>query len=221
MTVLCNDRDPVDVTVSGVGKITLRKQCKGYSAFAFLQTNLIIKEEDKISRVRLDWDCLEELGIHFNTSDPLPTIQFKRIASHLDDLKHASYKISELEKEIKEQGWKNHQSKKHQTYSVVIYTLLSLLVIYILYEMYQLYRYLRKRFVLAESRRALTAPLGEVQTSAWFDGSGNTVNINIKTSNESLAVDQEGTPLRDLNQSEEEEARPRRPLRPRTQKSYY
>jgi hypothetical protein len=99
VTVLCNGRDPVDVTLSGVGKITLSKQCKGYSAFALLQPNLIIKaealkEEDKISKVKLDWDCLEELGISFNTSNPLPKIQFKQIASHLDDLKHASYKIS-------------------------------------------------------------------------------------------------------------------------------
>jgi hypothetical protein len=64
VTVLCNDRDPLDVTVTGVGKITLHERCKGYSAFAHLQSSLIIKakalnQEDRISRVRLDWDCLE------------------------------------------------------------------------------------------------------------------------------------------------------------------
>jgi hypothetical protein len=43
--------------------------------------------------------------------------------------------------------------------------------------------------------RALTAPLGEVQTSTRTAGSGNTVNINIKTSNESLSLEQGDIPL--------------------------
>jgi hypothetical protein len=45
--------------------------------------------------------------------------------------------------------------------------------------------------------KALTAPLGEVQISAETRGSGNIVNINIKTSNESSAMNPEAILLRD------------------------
>lgn len=226
VTVLCNDRDPLDITLTGVGKITLRERCKGYSAFALLQSSVIIKakalkQEDKLSRVRLDWDCLEELGIRFNTSNILHKLEFKQIASHLDDLKHANYKISELEKEINEQEWKNHQLKKHHAYSVVVYILISIFAMYTVYKFYQLYKYLRNRLFSSRSTRALTAPLREVQTSAKLDGSGNTVNINIKTSNESISLGQGEVPLQNSSQSIEEDAIPRRSLRPRVSKSYF
>jgi hypothetical protein len=71
VTVLCNDKDPLDVTITGVGKIALSERCKGYSAFAISQLSVLIeakalKLEDKISRVRLDWDYIEVLGIYFS-----------------------------------------------------------------------------------------------------------------------------------------------------------
>jgi hypothetical protein len=69
--------------------------------------------------------------------------------------------------------------------------------------------------------RALTAPLREVQTSRRTDGTGNTVNINIKTSNESLSVGQGDIPLHRARQAIEEEVQPRRSLRPRVSKSYF
>jgi hypothetical protein len=56
--------------------------------------------------------------------------------------------------------------------------------------------------------RALTAPLGEVQTSTRTDGGGNTVIISIKTSNESLSVGQGDIPLYSSHQSIEEDTRP-------------
>jgi hypothetical protein len=129
--VLCNDKEPVDVTLSGVGKFGLNAGCKGYSLVALLQTSVIInakgiKRDDILSQAPLDFDCLEELNFHFNTSSKPVNIDFKQVASHFDDLKHASYKISELEKEIEEQEWKNHQVMKHSTYSAIVYILLSL-----------------------------------------------------------------------------------------------
>jgi hypothetical protein len=62
--------------------------------------------------------------------------------------------------------------------------------------------------------RALTAPLGEVQTSARMDGSGNRININIKTGNESISLGQGDTLLQISNQSMEGDTRPRKSLRP-------
>jgi len=39
--------------------------------------------------------------------------------SYFDDLQCANIKVSELEKKIKEQKWKNHNLEKHNTYSVI------------------------------------------------------------------------------------------------------
>jgi hypothetical protein len=63
---------------------------------------------------------------------------------------------------------------------------------------------------------ALTA-----QTAKRADGSGNTVNINIRTSNESLTVEQGDIPLLSSQHSIDEEGKPRRTLRPRSTKSYF
>jgi hypothetical protein len=105
---MCTNHGPEDVTLTGVGKLSLYTGCKGYTSFAFLQTNVKIKSkdikgEDLISRIPIDIDCLEELGLHSNISIANMKLDFKH------DLKHASYKISELEKEINEQEWRNNQ----------------------------------------------------------------------------------------------------------------
>lgn len=215
VTVLCNEKEPINVILSGVGKFGLNIGCKGYSLVALLQTSVTInakgiKRDDILSQAPLEFDCLEELKFHFNTSSKLASIEFKQVASHLDDLKHASYKISELEKQIEEQEWKNHQITKHSTYSVIVYILLSLSAIY---AVYKLYKYIRGRFTPVRNLKALT----DVQAHAGTQGSGNTVNINIKTSNESLALAQEEIPLQTL----QEENTPRRSLRPRAAKSYF
>jgi hypothetical protein len=63
--------------------------------------------------------------------------------------------------------------------------------------------------------KALTAPTLEASASTGSGGLGNTVNINIKTSNESLVGDPEAIPLRGSVQSLKEETPTRRTLRPR------
>jgi hypothetical protein len=150
----------MDVTLTGVGKISLSIGCKGYSTFALLQTSVTVKAksmkgEDILSQIDLDFDCFKELKIKFNTSNLLTNFEFMHVASHLDHLKHASYKISDLEKEINEQEWKNHQLSKHSTYSVIVYILLSIIITY---AMYKLYRYIRQRFSPIKDLKALTAP---------------------------------------------------------------
>jgi hypothetical protein len=144
VTVLCN-KEPADIALSGVGKFGLNVGCKGYSLVALLQTSVTInakgiKRDDILSQASLDFDCLEELKFHFNLSGKLGNIDFKQVASHLDHLKHASYKISELEKETYEQEWKNHQAIKHSTYSLIVYILL---IVITMYPTYKLYRYLK------------------------------------------------------------------------------
>jgi hypothetical protein len=102
----------------------------------------------------------------------------------------------------------------------MVYILLSKFIIYALYKIYQLYKYLRIRFSPSRSIRAITATLREVHTLTRTDGTGNTVNINIKTSNESLYVGSGDIPLQSSHQSTED-TKPRRSLRPRVGKSYF
>jgi hypothetical protein len=213
--VLCNDKEPVDITLSGVGKFGLNVGCKGCSLVALLQTSVTIsakniQRDDIISQAPLDFDCIEELKIHFNTSSTLGNTEFKQVAFHLDDLKHASSRLSELGKQIEEQEWKNHHILKHSTYSVIVYILLGLLAIYAIYK---LYKYTRGRCTPLRNQKALT----DVHAHAGTQGSGNTVNIYIKTSNESLSVSQEEIPLKTI----QDETTPRRSLRPRAAESYF
>jgi len=37
MTVLCNDRDPVDIPLKGPGKLVIQSTCKGHGKAALLQ----------------------------------------------------------------------------------------------------------------------------------------------------------------------------------------
>jgi hypothetical protein len=107
--------------------------CKGYTSFALLQASTKVKAkgikgEDLLSRIPRDIDCLEELGIHSNISVASINLNFKHVVSHIDGLKHTSYKISELEKEIHEQEWKKHQAIKHTVYSAIVYIIFSIII---------------------------------------------------------------------------------------------
>ncbi|XP_023723395.1 uncharacterized protein LOC111873154 [Cryptotermes secundus] len=127
VTIICTDHGPRDITLTGVGKLSLYTGCKGYTSFAFLQAKVKVKAkgikgEDLLSRIPIDSHCLEGLEFHSNIK-----LHFKHVVSHIDDLKRASYKISKLEKEINEQEWRNHQKLKHSTYSAIVYVLLTIL----------------------------------------------------------------------------------------------
>jgi hypothetical protein len=74
VTVLCNDKDPSDVTLTGVGKTALNPGCMEYSLITLLQTSGLVmakdvKGEDVISRIQVVLDCLEKIRIRFNTSN--------------------------------------------------------------------------------------------------------------------------------------------------------
>ena len=126
---------------------------------------------------------------------------FKHIVSHLDDLRVASRRISDVENMIREQEWKGLHTSSHATYSALVYICLIIIGLYVLYRLYTCFRN-RVRCM-----RAIT------DTAS----SGNVVNIKIHTSNESLAIAQEDVPLRELN-SRSPEAIPRRSNRVRTSK---
>jgi hypothetical protein len=219
MTVLCADQDPVDVFLKGAGRLTLDPTCKGYSKAALLQPVRVIKANssksgnNQLVQVELHSECCEELGTRLNLSNLKLDLSFRETVSHADDLKYAGVKIKDLEKHIQEHEWKTKHSVIHHGYSIVLYVVVSL------FGLYAAYRVLRCMVVKGLCRGAagalrLTYPN---QANPDFTGSGNVVNINIKSSNESLSSTQEAIPLRDSapsgSRAGESEAGPSRRLR--------
>jgi hypothetical protein len=72
VTILCSDKPPVDELVSGIGKLGISNNCKGYGKSALFQTHSILDvgnsdfESDFMTRVHLEYDCCEELNVKFN-----------------------------------------------------------------------------------------------------------------------------------------------------------
>jgi hypothetical protein len=210
ITILRTDRAPTDVTLTGIGKLGIVAGCRGYSKSALLQTHSVSTingtkyESDIISKVNLEYDCYEELGVKFNISSIRSNSNFEHIMSNLDDLQIVSHKVSDIEQMLKDQEWKRSHTVSHDTYSMLVYICLILIV---LYATYKLYKCLKKR-------------VGCVRAIAVTSGSGNVVNIKIHTRNESLAVANEDIPLRELN-SLAVEPKVRRSSRLRTSKSCF
>jgi hypothetical protein len=127
------DKPPVDVIVSGIGKLGISANCKSYGKLALFQTHSILDvdkpgyESDFMSPVHLEYDCCEELNVKFNISTLSLNTSFKHIVSHLDDLKIASHRISDVETMIREQEWKRLHTSSHNTYSALVYICLILI----------------------------------------------------------------------------------------------
>jgi hypothetical protein len=103
---------PVDVALTGMGKLGININCRGYSKSAVLQTHSVVsinssvQAKDLMSIVNFEYECFEELGMKFNLSSIHLTTNSTHIVSHLDALNIASHKISEVECIIVEQEWK-------------------------------------------------------------------------------------------------------------------
>jgi hypothetical protein len=117
--------------------------------------------------------------VKVNISTISVNTSFKHVISHLEDLKIASRRISDVEHMIRQQEWKRLHKSSHNTYSVLVYVCLLLLVLYVLYKLYNCFK--NKDHCV----KAITDA----------NGSGNILNIKIHTSNESLIMAQEDVPL--------------------------
>jgi len=134
-----------------------------------------------MSKVHLEYDCCEELHVKFNISTLNLNTSFKQIVSHLDDLKIASHRISDVETMIREQEWKRRHTFSHNTYSALVCICLLLIGLYVLYKLHNCFK----------------GKVNCVKSLTDSSGSGNVVTIKIHTSNESLAMPQEDVPLRE------------------------
>jgi hypothetical protein len=135
ITILCGDKPPVDVTISGIGKLGIHANCKGFGKSALFQTHSILNlgstgyESNILFRVHLEYDCCKGLAVKVNISTIHVNTSFKHVVSHLDDLKIASHRISDVEHMIREQEWKRLHISSHNTYSALVYVCLLLLVL--------------------------------------------------------------------------------------------
>ena len=74
-TILCMDKPPVDVILSGTGKLGISANCKGYGKSALFQIHSILDvdgpgyESDFMSKVYLEYDCCENLNEKINQYD--------------------------------------------------------------------------------------------------------------------------------------------------------
>jgi hypothetical protein len=139
ITILCHNGNPADVSLKGIGKLQVHPGCKGYDTTAILYGNSNVGnvstqlKGDLISQVPLQYDCCEELGIQVNLSKLTMDLTYRKTVSHLDDLKYASKKVSDLLEEVKDQEWRNNHVIYHDTHSVLLFLIMSFVSIYLLY----------------------------------------------------------------------------------------
>jgi hypothetical protein len=147
-------------------------------------------------------------------------MKLRHIVTHMEDLKFASYKISELEKVAKEKEWKWKHTQYHKTYSALMYISNTAII---LYGLYRLTKVIVKRWRKCTPLRAITATAEHLSLPAEASGNGNVINISIKTSNESLAGNSEMIPLQDVEKGSRRDSTSdiRRSKRVKTSKSYF
>jgi hypothetical protein len=147
-TILCMDGPPVDVIVSGIGKLRISASCKGFGKAALFQTHAIpnmdhsSSESDFISKVNLEYDCCEKFKLKLNISHIHLNTSFRHVVSHLEDLRIGNNKVSNVENIIEERKRKRLHTTSHNTYSALVYTRICL-ILKALYVIYKVYNYLK------------------------------------------------------------------------------
>lgn len=104
LTILCNNNKPTDVLVRGTGKLTFYGKCKGYGTQVFIQSEQIIRinvtTEDIVPALNMQIDCCVINTERKNISELKLHMPLEHVVQHLDDLKVAGHKLSEIEEEI-------------------------------------------------------------------------------------------------------------------------
>jgi len=204
--------DPADIVLKGVGKLQIHMGCKGYGATAILYSSVNVNSTstpvsgDFLSQVTLPYDCCEELSRQINLSTLSIYLAYHKTVSHLDDLKYASRKLSELLEEVKEQERRDSHTMYHDTHSALLFVILSIVFLYLLYK---LYTCMRRRATIWFGKTDEPSKPAEVSYSVGLRDKGGTVNINIRNSNDSLQL------------ADDTPESPKRSLQPRVAKSYF
>jgi len=106
LTVLCSRHLPMDVKLSGSGKLQLNPLCKAYGSR--IVSNLT--NRDIIPPMSLEYDCCGSIDKNFKLNELHLHLPLRSIAGSVDDLKVASHKVEDVERLIFEQEWKMKHS---------------------------------------------------------------------------------------------------------------
>jgi hypothetical protein len=95
VTILCDEKGPVDTVLQGAGKLRINSGCKGFSTSALLQASFTVMSNvslkgDLLKQIPLQYDCCVELNLKFNLSHLSVDVKFKQTLPHFDDL-HCAY----------------------------------------------------------------------------------------------------------------------------------
>jgi hypothetical protein len=112
------------------------------------------------------------------------------IILYVNDLKYDSRKVSDLEKELKEQDWRNHQLFKHRIFSAVEFITAGVMI----YIVYKQYVYLRRHCSNTLCPKIESGMLGKDTTPTRTKQPGK-YHHHSSTSNESPAITHETIPL--------------------------
>jgi len=121
MTILCADRDPVDIPLKGAGRLSVDPN---FSRATLLQplhaakVNNSNAKKHRLVQVQLHNECCEELGTRVNLSKLKLHLNIRQTVSHVDDLRYAGIRVRDLEMHILEHEW------KEKTYSCTMDILL-------------------------------------------------------------------------------------------------
>ena len=142
MTIVRHGNNPVDINLKGVGKLQLFPGCKGYSTNALLYGSSVAGNTgvqipgDLLSQIDIQYACCEELGVKINISQIPVGVAYRKTIAHLDDLRLASARVSDLLEAVDEQDWKNRLVTHRNTHSVLLVLIVSLTFIYWLFKLY-------------------------------------------------------------------------------------
>ncbi len=212
LTIVCPNGKPIDITVRGTGKLYVHPGCKGYSTTAILYGSVTISNSstiekgDFLSQVTTQYECCDEAGMRINLSQLTLDLPYTRKIAHLDDLKYASRRVSDILEEIKEQDWKNSHIGYRNTHSVLLTFVISIVSIYFLYK---LYTWKRPGIVIWPCKRGARPEQTVTSQTVKTNAEGNNTDTPIKDSNDRLNV----TDTRSHS--------PTRTSRPQTSKSHF
>ena len=108
MILLYHDNNPLDFRLKVVGNLQVHPGCKGYSTSTLLYGRSIVGNTsvqitgDRLSQIDLQYACCEELGVKVNFSQLPVEIAYRKTVTHLDDIRYASTRVSELLEEVNE-----------------------------------------------------------------------------------------------------------------------
>jgi hypothetical protein len=148
MTIVCRNRNPVDIPLEGIGKIQISSGCKGYSTNAILYggstagSSSVQLPGDLLSQMEFKYACGEDVGIKLNFSQIPAGMAYRKAIDHLDELRLTSARVSDLLDGVSGQDWKKQMVTHHHTHSDVLYLTGS---VTLTYWTNKLYFYVRRR----------------------------------------------------------------------------